>query len=237
MDIFGYETSSVKWCETIYQYSNYICEFFNTITGFSYVYFSLLLFKNLKIIHGRNFGLNNIKNMSNIEFNNYNIYASILLIGIFTVYFHGTLSLMGQLLDEFSILALLLLFDIKHVKYLLIKICIGFILFVKFSFFNRFMLFGYGFYRSRYLFIDFYHNKNKKLKTLFIYGSLLFFISTFIWILDLFYCNHLYISLHWLWHIISSYSLYLLSNYLFFSRLNLEFEYNGIEVNPIINTT
>ena len=84
MDIFGYESSPVKWCETIYQYSNYICEFFNTITGFSYIYFSLLLFKNLKIIHGRDFGFNNIKNMSNIEFNNYNICTSILLIGIFT---------------------------------------------------------------------------------------------------------------------------------------------------------
>ena len=72
----------------------------------------------------------------NIEFNNYSIYATISLIGIFTVYFHGTLSLMGQLLDEFSILALLLLFDINHVRYLMFKICIGFILFIKFSFFN-----------------------------------------------------------------------------------------------------
>ena len=126
MDILGYETSSVKWCEAIYQYSDYICEFFNTLTGFSYIYFSFLLFKNLQLIHGQQFGLKNIRNMSNIEFNNYSIYATISLIGIFTVYFHGTLSLMGQLLDEFSILALLLLFDINHIRYLLFKICVGF---------------------------------------------------------------------------------------------------------------
>ena len=234
MDIFAYESSSIKWCETIYLYSDYICEFLNTITGFSYIYFSLLLFQNLKLIHGQNFGFKNIKNMSSIELNNYSIYATILLIGIFTVYFHGTLSLMGQLLDEFSILALLLLFDMNHNKYLLLKICIGFILFIKFSFFNRFMLFGYGFYRSRHLFYDFYYNENRKLKILFIYGTILFFAGTFFWILDIFYCPYLPISLHWLWHIFSSYSLYLLSNYIFLRRLNLDFQYKGLEVYPLI---
>jgi len=235
MDIIGYQTSSVKWCESIYQNSNYICEFFNTLTGFSYIYFSFLLYKNLKLIHKRNLHLSNIKNMSLTEFNNYNIYVSTLLIGIFTVYFHGTLSLLGQLLDEFSILALLLLFDVNHMNYLTLKIVIGFILFVKFSFFNRFMLFGYGFYRSRYLFYDYYYNRNIKLKHLFIYGSCLFFLSTFVWILDLFYCDYLYISLHWLWHILSSYSLYLLSNYIFLTRQNLDYKWDIFEVLPLIN--
>jgi len=234
MNILRYETSSVKWCETIYKYSNYICEFFNTVTGFSYIYFSFLLLKNLRMIHGQDFGYNKIKIMSKIEFKNYSIYLTCLSIGIFTIYFHGTLSLMGQLLDEFSILALLLLLDIKHDNLLLLKICIGFFLFVKFSFYNRFMLFGYGFYRSRYLFADFYNNKNRKLKELFIYGAFLFFLSVFVWILDLFYCEYLYISLHWLWHILSSYSLYLLSSYIIFSRLKLDFEFNYFEVHPII---
>tara|TARA_B100000902_G_C27319185_1_gene923217 strand:- start:1253 stop:1960 length:708 start_codon:yes stop_codon:yes gene_type:complete len=235
MDIIGYQTSSIKWCETIYQYSNYVCEFFNTLTGFSYIYFSFLLYKNLQIIHKKKLSFSNIKNMSIIEFNNYNIYLTTLLIGIFTVYFHGTLSLLGQLLDEFSILALLLLFDINHMKYLTLKIIIGFFLFVKFSFFNRFMLFGYGFFRSRYLFYDYYYNTNLKLKNLFIYGSCIFFLGTFVWILDLFYCERLYISLHWLWHILSSYSLYLLSNYIFFTRQNIDYEFNNLEVIPRIN--
>ena len=96
------------------------------------------------------------------------------------------------------------------------------------------MLFGYGFYRSGYLFADFYNNKNRKLKELFIYGAFLFFLSVFVWILDLFYCEYLYISLHWLWHILSSYSLYLLSSYIIFSRLKLDFEFNYFEVHPII---
>ncbi|NWU71471.1 ACER1 ceramidase, partial [Pterocles burchelli] len=80
--IFSYQSAEVDWCETNFERSKFIAEYYNTVNGTTL--FSLLLLTPLKflVLEG----------------------LSLPLAGIFSTYFHMTLSYVGQLLDELSIL-------------------------------------------------------------------------------------------------------------------------------------
>lgn len=230
MDIFNYESSSIKWCESAYTVSIYVCEFLNTITSFSYVYFSYLYFNNLRL-YDNTFYLTN---------NNNKIYLNILAfvsfcIGLFSAYFHCTLSLSGQLLDEYSILALVCLFDLNFTKFIMAKILILICLFFLFPVYNRILLFTYGFYNFKCVIANYLKNKNLKQRKLFELGVISFFLSVTSWVIDYFLCDNLIISIHWLWHILSSYSLYVFSNYLLINLENLNFDYYYFKIVPKIN--
>ena len=88
-----YESSSIDWCEENYSHSIYIAEFFNTISNIPFI---ILYY----------FGC---KSFCNMFCNNYDklLYGCLLFTGISSFYFHATLSLFSQLLDEFSIIFLL----------------------------------------------------------------------------------------------------------------------------------
>jgi alkaline ceramidase len=234
MAITNYESSPISWCEENYEMLLYICEFYNTLTGLAYVFSGILFRMNLKKVFGNRITLENYKNLNINEKYYISVYLIHILIGIFTMYFHGTLSLIGQLLDEFSIFVLILLFDIEHMKYFLTKLFICFIIFFfGKSDINRFLLFAYGFYRSRHLFCDYFNNQNDNLKKLFVRGTLSLFFGIFCWITDLLFCDHLYFHLHWAWHIFSGYALYLLSNYILFTKSKLNYKWkNFILVEP-----
>lgn len=224
--MFHYQSSPISWCETNFYILYSVCEFFNTLTGFAYILSGYFYKKNLLKIYGNKIKLSNYYNFNEYQKYYYNMYLIHILVGIFTIYFHATLSLISQLLDEFSIFILILLFDFEHMKYLFWKIVFCFVVFFFIrSDFNRFFLFFYGFYRSQHLFLSYFNNKNLKLKNLFLRGIFTLFISIVCWILDIFFCDYLYFHLHWAWHILSAYSIYLLSNYILFNRLNLNFKY------------
>lgn len=213
IDIFSYETSKISWCETNYMITNNICEFFNSITNLYYIYNSVRLYSDLKILHGSKYSIFNYKNLSILERNNINITIIGCLIGIFSIYFHGTLSFMGQLLDEYSIYILLLtLDDVK--TYLIYRLIIGLVLMNLKTEYNRFMLFIYGSYRSIKLFNYYFNERDIVIKKCFKYGILFFFSGMVFWIIDVVYCDKLVLSTHWLWHILSSYALYYISNFL-----------------------
>ncbi|NXT26882.1 ACER1 ceramidase, partial [Syrrhaptes paradoxus] len=80
--IFSYQSAEVDWCETNFERSKFIAEYYNTVNGTTL--FSLLLLTPLKflVLEG----------------------LSLPLAGVFSTYFHMTLSYVGQLLDELSIL-------------------------------------------------------------------------------------------------------------------------------------
>lgn len=81
--------SSLDWCEYNNIHSEYISEFFNTLTGFSLCITSVIVFyENNKSGHTRLF------------FTNYLLF----LVGIGTILFHGTLLYIFQLLDELPML-------------------------------------------------------------------------------------------------------------------------------------
>ena len=219
-NIAGYETSSISWCEKNYSYSLNICEIMNTLTGLMYIFHSLKLYNNLKFLNGKKFNIFNYFSLDKLQRNHINICIIFFLIGLFTMYFHGTLSYLAQILDEFSIYLLIIILDYSYKCNLLLRIVIGFIILNSYSEYNRFFLLFYGCFRSYTLVISYLNETCKERKKIFRYGIMFFVFSIIFWLVDIFLCNNLYISLHWLWHIFSSLSLYYIVNFSILNQMN-----------------
>ena len=100
--------------------------------------------------------------------------------------------------------------DIKNIRN---KILLGLIFLNLKSEYNRFFLAFYAMSRSYNLFFDFYNDESIKRKSIFKRGVMLLTISVLVWLADIFLCKYLYFSIHWLWHILSSYALFFIINY------------------------
>jgi len=85
-------SSPVDWCEPNYVHSSYIAEFFNTISNFPVILLPLVGIRLNKLY------------FSHVTSNAIWIYCAFLIVGVFSAYYHATLSLAGQLLDELGIL-------------------------------------------------------------------------------------------------------------------------------------
>ena len=96
INIIKYESSEISWCEASYSISIYICEFLNSISGLIYVYHSIKLYNELKMLYSNNFNFKNYEKLPFFERKNLDIIIYSFLIGIFSMYFHGTLSYFGQ---------------------------------------------------------------------------------------------------------------------------------------------
>ena len=90
---WGTPDVSVSFCEDKYVVSNYIAEYYNTMSALSYVIVGLFFYKT------------RLKNLSKI----------IILLGLGTALLHGTLRFYGQWLDEVSML-ILSFYIIKEVR-------------------------------------------------------------------------------------------------------------------------
>jgi alkaline ceramidase len=200
MDYLSYETSKIDWCETNYQKSNYIIEYYNSISNIPYILFYLLGYYSTR----------------NIDYS-CKLYKLLLLIGICSFYFHATLSLLGQILDELSILILL-----SNSIYLLYqdqpKICniikISTILFIPimclYPVINIAALMIYGviickIVRKRYYAYIEKYGEIRALYYVYITSQVLFVLSFTIWFMDKFLCKKwifYYLELHAIWHIL-----------------------------------
>ncbi|XP_069734285.1 alkaline ceramidase 1 [Phaenicophaeus curvirostris] len=90
--IFSYQSAEVDWCEGNFERSAIIAEYYNTISNVSFFILSPVLFYlNQQYRQQRALPM-------------YVVSVLFLCIGIFSTYFHMTLSYVGQLLDELSIL-------------------------------------------------------------------------------------------------------------------------------------
>ena len=78
-----YQSSPMSWCESKFVYSNYIIEFWNSLTSLLFVFLSYQGYK-----------------LSKNKF----IWCLYSLIGFTSCLFHSTLSFIGQFLDELSII-------------------------------------------------------------------------------------------------------------------------------------
>uniref|UniRef100_A0A8C0XI10 Alkaline ceramidase n=1 Tax=Castor canadensis TaxID=51338 RepID=A0A8C0XI10_CASCN len=91
----GYQSSEVDWCESNFQYSELVAEFYNTISNVPFLVFGpLMVFLMHPYAQKRSQGV-------------YIVSTLFMGIGVFSMYFHMTLSFLGQLLDELAILWLL----------------------------------------------------------------------------------------------------------------------------------
>ena len=93
-NLLTYKSSHLDWCEDNFIFSKHIAEFYNTISNLPYIFLSILGILAFQQM--------NTHNTDKI------MYGSLCVIGITSFYFHMTLSLLGQLLDEFSIIFLLI---------------------------------------------------------------------------------------------------------------------------------
>jgi len=86
---WGVPTSTVDWCEANYEHSRYVCELFNTISSLAIVAAGLLgLWLHRRVLEAR-FSW---------------AFASLALVGLGSVAFHGTLRFELQMLDELPML-------------------------------------------------------------------------------------------------------------------------------------
>uniref|UniRef100_A0A8C4XJ45 Alkaline ceramidase n=1 Tax=Falco tinnunculus TaxID=100819 RepID=A0A8C4XJ45_FALTI len=90
--IFSYQSAEVDWCEGNFERSTVIAEYYNTISNVSFFVLSpALLYLNRQYCQQRTLPM-------------YVVSGMLFCVGIFSMYFHMTLSYVGQLLDELSIL-------------------------------------------------------------------------------------------------------------------------------------
>lgn len=223
LSVFNYETSEIDWCECNYTIKNNICEFANTVSSLSYIFLSLFGLYHLKKIYA-------LQTQEYIIIYNFfnKIYLLFLFLGIFTSYFHSTLSYSGQILDEISILLLIFTINIES-KIKILKS----LLFVPFMFIlpsiNRFLLLIFSIYRyillCKTIKLTRHSVYKNNVRQLFYTGTKYITVGVAFWITDMVFCKYLLISLHWLWHIYSSLALYYFIVYIQWINLYLPNKY------------
>ena len=211
-----YESSSIDWCEENYSHSIYIAEFFNTISNIPFI---LLYY----------FGC---KSFCNMFCNNYDklLYGCLLFTGISSFYFHATLSLFSQLLDEFSIIFLLfntlLMLYKDNNKRLFIKsyTITHSIIMCYYPLINIPVLFLIGFYLWSILRKRFRKYKENSFRRYWYRAQIFFILSLICWFSDKFLCKYVKkFNLHACWHIFSAITGY----YTILVSIFLEYNYNN----------
>ncbi|XP_004619539.1 alkaline ceramidase 1 [Sorex araneus] len=93
--IFAYQSSEVDWCESNFQHSELVAEFYNTFSNVTF-----FIFGPIMMVLMRPYAQKRSRFV-------YVVGVLFMAIGLFSMYFHMTLSFLGQLLDEIAILWLL----------------------------------------------------------------------------------------------------------------------------------
>lgn len=89
---FSYESSEIDWCEDNYRQCSYIVEFFNTVSNLIFfIVAPIMLYLLHPYAKERNLAI-------------HLLWIMMIFVGLFSLYFHMTLSFVGQMLDELSIL-------------------------------------------------------------------------------------------------------------------------------------
>ncbi|XP_063311937.1 alkaline ceramidase 1 isoform X1 [Pelobates fuscus] len=90
--ILARESSEVDWCETNYLHSEYVAEYYNTVTNVVFFVAGPLM---MYLLHPYA-----CKRTLAVHL----VWTMFTLVGLFSAYYHMTLSYLGQMLDELSIL-------------------------------------------------------------------------------------------------------------------------------------
>ena len=183
---WGKPDVSVSFCEEKYVVSDYIAEYYNTMSALAYVIVGIFFYKT------------RLKKLSII----------MILLGLGTALLHGTLRFYGQWFDEISML-ILSFFIIKEIRkerfnkrtnnlYLLSLILPYFI-------FERFFCYFFLVFCSLQIYIYLIARKKIKKYTLEYYliksYSIILLLSGICWVLDQLFCEYVReYQLHAVWH-------------------------------------
>ncbi|XP_069832746.1 alkaline ceramidase 1 isoform X2 [Dendropsophus ebraccatus] len=91
-NIFARHSSEIDWCEANYLHSEYVAEYYNTVTNIAFLLVGPLM---MYLLHPYA-----CKRSLTVHL----VWILFIMIGLFSMYYHMTLSFFGQLLDEISIL-------------------------------------------------------------------------------------------------------------------------------------
>lgn len=194
-----YFSSSIDWCEPNFQYSTIIAEFWNSCSS---LYISLCGIACIWCC-----SQNTICSTStHLKC----LYITLIPIGIGSFYFHATLSLMGQLVDEFCIMICIIctlhyvndnIYVFLSRKYLAIVNAMQIVLMFTLPVYNRLLMFAYGFYfvyMLQYIKRNYSASVGRIIQT----AEILFAFSVVFWGIDYmcYYGNSFYG--HALWHVL-----------------------------------
>ena len=214
MEYLGYQTSTISWCEDKFVHSPYIAEFYNSISNLFYIFIYYIGLYSVRCLPCKTY--------------DQKLFSMLLFTGACSFYFHATLSLLGQIMDELSILfvlsqSLLLLYKSStNICYL-----INFFTFI-FTFIMFFIpqlnipiLFSYGLFMWRNVQYKL-SIKQKDNIVIWKHTKILFFVSLLCWFTDKFLCEYWPISelyLHAWWHVLIGMTAY----YAIFIGLYIEY--------------
>lgn len=192
---WGLQDSSISFCEEHYIQSEYIAEYYNTISGLTYSLVGLCFWQT---------------SLSK------EVVYSLISLGLSTALFHGTMRYYGQIADELSMLVLSF-YLIKEVHEDLPIQGLGFLVSTYFMANDMFSIFFIMFMSLQvylYLLTDYIIKETtkwrgdsvKKLVKKKNYATLL---GAICWVGDILFCDYISVSyLHALWHIFTSLALY-----------------------------
>tara|TARA_Y100000389_G_scaffold171438_1_gene179100 strand:+ start:598 stop:1287 length:690 start_codon:yes stop_codon:yes gene_type:complete len=192
-----YLSSDIDWCEQNFVYSDYIAEFYNTISNIPFIGFYYLGLYTFKHFHCQ----------GDDKF----LYGCLLFTGISSFYFHATLSLFSQLLDEFCIIFLLantliMIYKNKNIRFAIKGYTLTHsIVMCYYPFINIPVLFMIGFTVWKILRDKFKKYHDISFKKYWSLAQYFFILSVCCWLIDKFLCTYTHgIQFHALWHIFSA---------------------------------
>ena len=185
---WGKPDVSVRFCENKYVVSNYIAEYYNTMSALSYVIVGLLFYKT------------KLKKLSKI----------IILLGIGTALLHSTLRFYGQWLDEISmlILSFYIIQELREMRFGITTSELYLILLI-FSYFLFERYFSYFFivFSSLQIYTYVISRKNydecsREVYYLVKAYSIVLVLSSICWLCDQLFCDYVKdYQLHAVWHV------------------------------------
>lgn len=212
-----YHTSPIDWTEPNYESHEYIAEWKNTLSCAAFLivtYFGISELNKRKRIYIRITEMTRTK----ISYSDNDLRIAYYLcgfIGVTSAYFHATLSLLGQILDEVSILLLVqhCIFSILKVRFsirLLFHLVFSCLLFVYPSY-NAYILFISGLITFKILmarpeFTDSENRMSDHIKNLYFY----FFLGLVVWLIDKIGISYIsfgqtkVLHIHFIWHAIAA---------------------------------
>uniref|UniRef100_A0A6C0JBQ5 Ceramidase n=1 Tax=viral metagenome TaxID=1070528 RepID=A0A6C0JBQ5_9ZZZZ len=185
---WGTPDTSVHFCEDKYIVSDYIAEYYNTMSALSYVIVGLLLYKT------------KLKKLSII----------IILLGIGTALLHGTLRFYGQWVDEITMLILSfyiiqklrqMRFDVSTSEWYLFPLILPYFVFERyfsyfFIVFSSLQIYTYTISRKNY------DECTREVYYLVKAYSTVLVLSSICWVCDQLFCEYVHeYQLHAVWHV------------------------------------